>query len=129
MDYVGSLAIVKEKQKNYSDVILKLDRIYDEIERLVESMYPNGPNDKAPTPALRKSSCDTFRKKLKELDAKMNGINMTVAAKNDIRNLMDRTGVLINCLQQWEQGGEEKYTPYFLDEFMPEYERIGDLYR
>ena len=36
---------------------------------------------------------------------------------------------LINALAEWDNGGEEKYTPYFLDTFMPVYDRVGDLYR
>ena len=109
MDYVGPMSVVKEKQKNTSLLLITLDRIYDDIERLMESMYPNGPNDKAPSPVQRISSCKALMQRLNDFIGKM--------------------GTLINALAEWDNGGEEKYTPYFLDTFMPVYDRVGDLYR
>lgn len=129
MNYVDTKEIVQSKLKATTECMLTLDRIYDDVERLMESMYPNGPGEKAPKPEARKSACDAFMGRLAALDRQLDDTGMADAARNDIKNLAARVSVLINHLQNWENGGQEKYTPYFLDEFMPEYERVGGLYR
>ena len=129
MDYVGPMSAVKAKQKNTSDFMITVDRIYDDVERLVESLYPNGPNDKAPAPAQRIASCKALTQRLNDVNINLYNSSVPASAKNEIRNLIQRVGNLIKYLETWDKGGEEKYTPYFLDSFMPEYDRIGDLYR
>ena len=129
MDYVGPMSAVKVKQKNTSGFMIALDRIYDDVERLMESMYPNGPNDKAPSPAQRKASCKALMQRLNDVNINLANAAVPANAKNEIRSLIQRMGNLVKYLETWEKGGEEKYTPYFLDEFMPEYDRIGDLFR
>ena len=129
MDYVGPMSAVKVKQKNTSGFMIALDRIYDDVERLMESMYPNGPNDKAPSPAQRKASCKALMQRLNDVNINLANAAVPANAKNEIRSLIQRVGNLVKYLETWEKGGEEKYTPYFLDEFMPEYDRIGDLFR
>ena len=129
MDYVGPMSAVKVKQKNTSGFMIALDRIYDDVERLMESMYPNGPNDKAPSPAQRKASCKALMQRLNDVNINLANAAVPANAKNEIRSLIQRMGNLVKYLETWEKGGEEKYTPYFLDEFMPEYDRIGELFR
>ena len=129
MDYVGPMSAVKAKQKNTSEFMIAIDRIYDDVERLVESLYPNGPNDKIPSPAQRSASCKALTQRLNDVNINLYCSSVPANAKNEIRNLIKRVGNLVNYLETWDKGGEEKYTPYFLDNFMPEYDRIGDLYR
>lgn len=129
IDYVGPMSAVKAKQKDTSEFMTTLDRIYDDTERLMESMYPNGPNDKAPAPAQRKAFCKALTQRLNDLSINLAHASVSAKAKNEIYGLIQRAGNLVKYLDTWEQGGEEKYTPYFLDAFMPEYDRVGDLYR
>ena len=129
MDYVGPMSAVKAKQKNTSEFLIAADRIYDDVERLMESMYPNGPNDKAPSPSQRAASYKALTQRLNDLNINLANSSVAANAKNEIRNLILRIGNLVKYLETWDKGGEEKYTPYFLDNFMPEYDRIGDLYR
>ena len=129
INYVGTQDVVKGKLKAATECILELDRIYDDVERLMESMYPNGPNDKAPKPAARKTSCAKLTDRLNAMNRQLDQTAMPEAARNEIRSLVNKVGQLIHFLNEWENGGQEKYTPYFLDEFMPEYDRIGDVYR
>ncbi len=129
MDYVGPMSAVKAKQKNTSEFMIAIDRIYDDAERLVESLYPNGPNDKAPAPAQRSASCKALTQRLNDVNINLYNSSVPANAKNEIHNLIQRVGNLIKYLETWDKGGEEKYTPYFLDNFMPEYDRIGELYR
>ena len=129
MDYVGPMSAVKAKQKNTSEFMIAIDRIYDDVERLVESLYPNGPNDKIPSPAQRSASCKALTQRLNDVNINLYCSSVPANVKNEIRNLIKRVGNLVNYLETWDKGGEEKYTPYFLDNFMPEYDRIGDLYR
>jgi uncharacterized protein YgiM (DUF1202 family) len=129
MDYLGPMSAVKAKQKDTSEFMVALDRIYDDVERLMESMYPNGPNDKAPTQAGRIASCKALTQRLNDVSINLNNSTVSANAKNDIYSLIQRVGNLVKYLETWDKGGEEKYTPYFLDNFMPEYDRIGGLYR
>ena len=129
MDYVGPMSAVKAKQKNTSEFMIAADRIYDDVERLMESMYPNGPNDKAPSPSQRTASCKALTQRLNDVNINLANSSVAANAKNEIRNLIQRIGNLVKYLETWDKGGDAKYTPYFLDEFMPEYDRIGDLYR
>ncbi len=129
MDYVGTKEVVQAKLKPTTECMLTLDRIYDDAERLMESMYPNGPGDKAPKPEVRKASCASFLKRIEDLDSQVGHTAMPETARRDIRGLAAKVRNLVNFLQTWENGGEDKYTPYFLDEFVPEYDRVGDLYR
>ncbi|HAT98109.1 MAG: SH3 domain-containing protein [Acidaminococcaceae bacterium] len=129
IDYVGSQEIVQSKLKATSECMLELDRIYDDVERLMESMYPNDPNEKAPAPADRKNACAKLTDRLNAMRKLLEGTSMPDAARNEIRSLTAKVETLIGFLNEWDTGGLEKYTPYFLDEFMPEYDRIGDLYR
>ena len=129
MDYVGPMSVVKTKQKATSVPMITLDRIYDDIERLMESMYPNGPGAKAPAPAKRIASCKALMQRLNDASINLENSAVSANAKKDIRDLIGKMGGLINALAEWDNGGEGKYTPYFLDTFMPAYDRIGDLYR
>ncbi len=129
MDYVGPMSAVKAKQKDTSQLLITLDRIYDDVERLMESMYPNGPNDKAPSPAQRTASCKALMQRLNDASINLENSGASAKAKNDIRDFIGKMGVLINALAEWDKGGDEKYTPYFLDTFMPVYDRVGDQYR
>ena len=129
MDYLGPMSAVKAKQKNTSEFMIALDRIYDDVERLMESLSPNGPNDKAPAQTQRLTSCKALAQRLNDVSINLANATVPASAKNDIYNLIQRVGNLVKYLEIWDKGGEEKYTPYFLDEFMPEYDRIGDLYR
>jgi uncharacterized protein YgiM (DUF1202 family) len=129
MDYLGPMSAVKAKQKDTSEFMVALDRIYDDVERLMESMYPNGPNDKAPTQAERTASCKALTQRLNDVSINLNNSTVSANAKNDIYSLIQRVSNLVKYLETWDKGGEEKYTPYFLDNFMPEYDRIGGLYR
>jgi uncharacterized protein YgiM (DUF1202 family) len=129
MDYLGPMTAVKAKQKNTSQFMIALDRIYDDVERLVESLYPNGPNDKAPAPAQRIASCKALTQRLNDVSINLTNSDVPANAKNEIYGLIQRVDNLVRYLETWDKGGEEKYTPYFLDNFMPEYDRIGDLYR
>ena len=129
MDYVGPMSLVKAKQKSTSGFMIALDRIYDDVERLMESMYPNNPGRKAPGQAQRTASCKALMQRLNDVNINLANSSATVNAKNEIRSLIQRVGNLVRYLENWDKGGEEKYTPYFLEEFMPEYDRIGDLYR
>ena len=129
MDFVGPMSAVKAKQKNTSEFMITLDRIYDDVERLMESMYPNDPGKKAPTQAQRTASCKALTQRLNDVSINLVNAAVSANAKNDIYSLIQRMGNLVKYLETWDKGGEEKYTPYFLDNFMPEYDRIGDLYR
>ena len=129
MDYVGPMSLVKAKQKNTSGFMIALDRIYDDVERLMGSMYPNNPGGKAPAQAQRTASCKALVQRLNDVNINLANSSAAVNAKNEIRSLIQRMGNLVRYLENWDKGGEEKYTPYFLEEFMPEYDRIGDLYR
>ena len=129
MDFVGPMSAVKAKQKNTSEFMITLDRIYDDVERLMESMYPNDPGKKAPTQAQRTASCKALTQRLNDVSINLVNAAVSANAKNDIYSLIQRMGNLVRYLETWDKGGEEKYTPYFLDNFMPEYDRIGDLYR
>ena len=129
MDYVGPMSLVKAKQKNTSGFMIALDRIYDDVERLMGSMYPNNPGRKAPAQAQRTASCKALMQRLTDVNINLANSSAAVNAKNEIRSLIQRVGNLVRYLENWDKGGEEKYTPYFLEEFMPEYDRIGDLYR
>ena len=129
MDYVGPMSVVKAKQKDTSLLLITLDRVYDDIERLMESMYPNGPNEKAPSAAQRTASCKALMQRLNDASINLENSAASANAKNDIRDFIGKMGALINALAEWDNGGEEKYTPYFLDTFMPVYDRVGDLYR
>ena len=129
MDYVGPMSAVKAKEKSTSEFMILLDRIYDDVERLMESMYPNDPNDKAPSPAQRVAACKALTQRLNDVNINLANASVSSTAKNEIRSLIQRVSNLVKYLETWEKGGEEKYTPYFLDNFMPEYDRIGDLYR
>ena len=84
--------------KATTECMLVLDRIYDDVERLMESMYPNGPGEKAPKPEARKSACDAFMGRLAALDRQLDDTGMADAARNDIKNLAARVSVLINHL-------------------------------
>ncbi len=95
----------------------------------MESMYPNGPNDKAPSPAQRTASCKALMQRLNDASINLENSGASAKAKNDIRDFIGKMGVLINALAEWDKGGDEKYTPYFLDTFMPVYDRVGDQYR
>lgn len=129
MDYVGPMSAVKAKQKSTSEFMITLDRIYDDVERLMESMSPNDPNAKAPAQAQRIASCKALTQRLNDVSINLANAGVPANAKNEIYSLIQRVGNLVKYLEIWDKGGEEKYTPYFLDEFMPEYDRIGDLYR
>ena len=129
MDYVGPMSLVKAKQKNTSGFMIALDRIYDDVERLMGSMYPNNPGGTAPAQAQRTASCKALVQRLNDVNINLANSSATVNAKNEICSLIQRVGNLVRYLENWDKGGEEKYTPYFLEEFMPEYDRIGDLYR
>ncbi len=129
MDYVGPMSAVKAKQKDTSQLLITLDRIYDDVERLMESMYPNGPNEKAPSPAQRTASCKALMQRLNDASINLENSAASAKAKNDIRDFIGKMKVLINALAEWDKGGEEKYTPYFLDTFMPAYDQVGDQYR
>lgn len=129
MDYLGPMSAVNAKQKTTSEFMIVLDRIYDDVERLMESMYPNGPNDKAPTQAERTASCKALTQRLNDLSINLANSSVSANAKNDIYSLIQRVGNLVKYLETWDKGGDEKYTPYFLDNFVPEYDRIGELYR
>ena len=129
MDYLGPMSAVKAKQKNTSEFMITTDRIYDDVERLMESMYPNDPDKKAPTQAQRTASCKALTQRLNDVSINLNNSAVSVSAKNDIYSLIQLVSNLVKYLETWDKGGEEKYTPYFLDNFMPEYDRIGDLYR
>ncbi len=129
MDYVGPMSAVKAKQKDTSQLLITLDRIYDDVERLMESMYPNGPNEKAPSPAQRTASCKALMQRLNDAGINLENSAASAKAKNDIRDFIGKMKVLINALAEWDKGGEEKYTPYFLDTFMPAYDQVGDQYR
>ena len=129
MDYVGPMSLVKAKQKNTSGFMIALDRIYDDVERLMGSMYPNNPGGKAPAQAQRTASCKALVQRLNDVNINLANAAVPANAKNEIRSLIQRVGNLVRYLENWDKGGEEKYTPYFLEEFMPEYDRIGDLYR
>jgi len=129
MDFLGPMAAVKAKQKNTSQLMIALDRIYDDVERLMESMYPTGPNDKAPTQAQRSAACKALTQRLNDAGINLTNSSVPANAKNEIYSLIQRVGNLVGYLETWDKGGEEKYTPYFLDNFMPEYDRIGDQYR
>ena len=129
MDYVGPMSAVKAKQKDTSLLLITLDRVYDDVERLMESMYPNGPNEKAPSPAQRNASCKALMQRLNDVSINLENSAASAKAKNDIRDFIGKMGVLINALAEWGNGGEEKYTPYFLDTFMPAYDQVGDQYR
>ena len=96
---------------------------------LMESMYPNGPDAKAPTPAERKTSCAKLTDRLNAMRKLLEGTVMPGEVRNEIRSLTNKVETLIGFLNEWEHGGEAKYTPYFLEKFMPEYDRIGELYR
>lgn len=129
MDYLGPMSAVKAKQKNTSEFMIALDRIYDDVERLMESMSPNGPNAKAPAQTQRTASCKALAQRLNDVNINLANASVPANAKNDIYSLIQRVSNLVKYLEIWDKGGEEKYTPYFLDEFMPAYDRIGDLYR
>ena len=129
MDYVGPMSVVKAKQKDTSLLLITLDRVYDDIERLMESMYPNGPNEKAPSAAQRTASCKALMQRLNDASINLENSAASANAKNDIRDFIGKMEALINALAEWDNGGEERYTPYFLDTFMPVYDRIGDMYR
>lgn len=129
MDYVGPMSAVKAKQKDTSLLLITLDRVYDDVERLMESMYPNGPNEKAPSPAQRTASCKALMQRLNDAGINLENSAASAKAKNDIRDFIGKMKVLINALAEWDKGGEEKYTPYFLDTFMPAYDQVGDQYR
>ncbi len=129
MDYVGPMSAVKAKQKDTSLLLIALDRVYDDVERLMESMYPNGPNEKAPSPAQRTASCKALMQRLNDASINLENSAASAKAKNDIRDFIGKMKVLINALAEWDKGGEEKYTPYFLDTFMPAYDQVGDQYR
>jgi len=129
MDYLGPMSAVKAKQKDTSEFMVTLDRVYDDVERLMESMYPKGPNDKAPAQAERIASCKALTQRLNDVSINLNNSTISANAKNDIYSLIQRVSNLVKYLETWDKGGEEKYTPYFLDNFMPEYDRIGELYR
>ena len=129
MDYVGPMSVVKAKQKDTSLLLITLDRVYDDTERLMESMYPNGPNEKAPSAAQRTASCKALMQRLNDASINLENSVASANAKNDIRDFIGKMGALINALAEWDNGGEERYTPYFLDTFMPVYDRVGDLYR
>ena len=115
--------------KASTECMMELDRIYDDVERLMESMYPNGPDAKAPTPAERKTSCAKLTDRLNAMRKLLEGTVMPGEVRNEIRSLTNKVETLIGFLNEWEHGGEAKYTPYFLEKFMPEYDRIGELYR
>ena len=129
MDYLGPMSAVNAQQNDTSVFMIILDRIYDDVERLMESMYPNGPNDKAPTQAERTASCKALTQRLNDLSINLANSSVSANAKNDIYSLIQRVGNLVKYLETWDKGGDEKYTPYFLDNFVPEYDRIGELYR
>lgn len=129
MDYLGTMSAVKAKQKDTSAVMVALDRIYDDVERLVESMYPNNPNDKKRTQEERTASCKALMQRLNDVSINLTNSAVSANAKNDIFKLIQRVSNLVKYLDTWDKGGEERYTPYFLDNFMPEYDRIGNLYR
>ena len=129
MDYIGPMSVVKAKQKDTSLLLITLDRVYDDVERLMESMYPNGPNEKAPSAAQRTASCKALMQRLNDASINLENSAASANAKNDIRDFIGKMEALINALAEWDNGGEEKYTPYFLDTFMPVYDRVGDLYR
>ena len=129
IDYVGTQEIVQGKLKATSECMLELDRIYDDVERLMESMYPNDPNAKAPAPSDRKTACTKLKDRLNTMGKLLEGTAMPEPARNEIRTLAKKVESLIGFLNEWDHGGDAQYTPYFLDEFMPEYDRIGDLYR
>ena len=129
MDYVGPMSVVKAKQKDTSLLLITLDRVYDDIEQLMESMYPNGPNEKAPSAAQRTASCKALMQRLNDASINLENSAASANAKNDIRDFIGKMGALINALAEWDNGGQERYTPYFLDTFMPVYDRVGDLYR
>ena len=129
INYVGTQEVVQGKLKAATECMMELDRIYDDVERLMESMYPNGPNDKAPKPAARKAACAKLADRLSAMNRQLDGTAMPEAARNEVRSLVQKVERLIGFLNEWDNGGQEKYTPYFLDEFMPEYDRIGDIYR
>jgi uncharacterized protein YgiM (DUF1202 family) len=129
MDFLGPMAAVKAKQKNTSQLMIALDRIYDDVERLMESMSPNGPNAKAPAQTQRTASCKALAQRLNDVNINLANASVPANAKNDIYSLIQRVSNLVKYLEIWDKGGEEKYTPYFLDDFMPAYDRIGDLYR
>ncbi|MBQ3366799.1 MAG: hypothetical protein IJG43_09000 [Acidaminococcaceae bacterium] len=129
MDYVGPMSAVKAKQKDTSLLLITLDRVYDDVERLMESMYPNGPNEKAPSPAQRTASCKALMQRLNDAGINLENSAASAKAKNDIRDFIGKMKVLINALAEWDNGGEEQYTPYFLDTFMPAYDQVGDQYR
>ena len=129
MDYVGPMSAVKAKEKGTSGLMMTLDRIYDDTEQLMESLHPNGPGAKAPVKAQRIASCKALTQRLNDVGVNLQNSAAPANAKMDIRDLIVKMGVLIKALAEWDNGGEEKYTPYFLETFMPEYDRIGDLYR
>ena len=121
--------VLLSKMKASTECMMELDRIYDDVERLMESMYPNGPDAKAPTPAERKTSCAKLTDRLNAMRKLLEGTVMPGEVRNEIRSLTNKVETLIGFLNEWEHGGEAKYTPYFLEKFMPEYDRIGELYR
>lgn len=129
MDYLGPISTVKAKEKNSSEFMITLDRIYDDTERLMEAMYPNGPNDKPPAPVQRNASCKALTQRLNDVSINLINSSVSAKAKNEIYGLIRQVENLVKYLETWDKGGEEKYTPYFLDAFMPEYDRIGGLYR
>ncbi|MBQ6913009.1 MAG: hypothetical protein IJQ30_01970, partial [Acidaminococcaceae bacterium] len=111
MDYVGPMSAVKAKQKDTSLLLITLDRVYDDVERLMESMYPNGPNEKAPSPAQRTASCKALMQRLNDAGINLENSAASAKAKNDIRDFIGKMKVLINALAEWDNGGEEQYTP------------------
>jgi len=129
IDYVGTQEVLLSKMKASTECMMELDRIYDDVERLMESMYPNGPDAKAPTPAERKTSCAKLTDRLNAMRKLLEGTVMPGEVRNEILSLTNKVETLIGFLNEWEHGGEAKYTPYFLEKFMPEYDRIGELYR
>ena len=129
MDNLGSMYEVKTMQKETSLLLISLDRVYDDIERLVESMFPDGVNDKTPSPAQRIASCKALMQRLNNVSSILEKSAVSGNAKTDIRVFIGKMGVLINFLAEWDNGGEEKYTPYFLDAFIPAYDHVGNLYR
>ena len=129
MDYVGPMSAVKAKQKDTSELMMTLDRIYDDTEQLMESLKPNGPGAKAPTQAQRIASCKALMQRLNDAGINLESSSAPANAKKDIRDLIGIMGLLIKALTEWDKGGEEKYTPFFLDTFMPAYDRVGEQYR
>ena len=129
IDYVGAQDVLLSKMKASTECMMELDRIYEDVERLMESMYPNGPDAKAPAPAERKNSCAKLTDRLNAMRKLLEATAMPGAVRNEIRSLTNKLETLIGFLNEWDNGGEAKYTPYFLENFMPEYDRIGELYR